>query len=371
MMEGLRSSLVVGLIQVATGWGGQIALRDFPPVSEGDVQSGQYEIQQIMGGSGESSQLHAEGGRIALYFDPYSQTMIATTDIRMPAEESSERQSGIKAVRVDGDGNRVDSLDWWGRPWGDSGVVFEEEAYMDWLRTGDASRKPYADVLNQQGELSAQAWARQFRQLHDQADEVYFQIAPGEWGAQARGAGYFRLASGWVLLYGRPDDPDTRLGFNPGSEPIMAGFPDHSQKEPFRIRALEGALRPFHDWSDPAPENRLSIVEFQRDSYRRSAMLTLDSPRLDSGFHGQAAFRLHHDGHVLQFSAYAYEVKTLSNGGAMNGYNPDLTFYELPPEVPGSDHLLLINLFNGALARRPTEETGLFAVRLRQPTIEQ
>lgn len=88
---------------------------------------------------------------------------------------------------------------------------------------------------------------------------------------------------------------------------------------------------------------------------------------MDSGFHGRAAIQLNHKGETLQFSAYVYEVKTLSSGGVMNGYNPILTLYDMPPDVPGSDHLVLLNLFNNPLTPKPSEKTGLYAVRRTLP----
>lgn len=366
MFDSVRNSLVVGLIQVMTGWGGQSIPREYPPLASDTIRTEHYEMHQIIG---KDSLPHGNVPRshVNLRYDTYSQTVIATVEIRYPADHPSGRESGIWAVRIDGGGNVLNTLDWSGRHWNTHGILFEPETVMDWVRSGNPNPQPYARVINKDDELSAEAWAEQFRQLHEQADEVYFSAARHEAAEpfqRHRGIGYFLVDSGWVALYGRHDDPDTTRGFNPGSRPIMAGFPEHEQKTPYPFLQLERALQPFHDWEDESPENRLSITQFSREEYHRNPLgLMNDAPARQSGFHGHAAFQLHHNNELLRFSAYAYEVRTLSNGGAMNGYDPDLALYRLPPETPGHGHLMLLNLFEAPYSRRSEQEAGLYVVR--------
>ncbi len=226
----------------------------------------------------------------------------------------------------------------------DSGVYFEDEHYIDWIFSGDATPKAYAQILDADT-LSENA----FEELLTKADYKAIRIGnkPDQYHY------YLKQGDRWSLV------SKTQVR-EPGENPIppikglVYSYPQSRENlEPLRFVRLF-PLQKASNYHWESADSPLRLHKFRREGRSRSGFFDINSNGWD-GFYGRGQFDLRHLGETLKFSAYH---RRLSHGGEAG----HLELYQLNNKTLPAASIGFLNVV-GERHHHSPEELGLYVIK--------
>ncbi|MEN7551763.1 hypothetical protein AAG747_27860 [Rapidithrix thailandica] len=225
-----------------------------------------------------------------------------------------------------------------------SGLIFEEDYFIDWVVSGNKSPQPYREILDADSLSSADV-------------EAYFNNAAvidfGMDYPQRKGKCYLKIEGHWIVLEFTKRFEEFKQDFEKGYYTVE--FKGQAPKNNERIEVLKiNAVFPFYHWEDP--ENPLHIQYFIEETSQSKSFYDINNTSR-SGWNGTGYFRLNYHSETLYFKAYTFKRGIFEYAP----YSPDISIYQLNSGY-GVD-LTLIELYKRGNTKRDYSEVGVYVLR--------
>jgi hypothetical protein len=226
----------------------------------------------------------------------------------------------------------------------DSGVFFEDDSYVDWVFSGDATPKAYRQILD--GDALSET---EFEELIATADYKAIRL-----GNRVGLYNYYiQQGDSWSLVYKSHETQPGEALFRP-VKGVIYNYPQSDRNsEPLRfIRLSPQQKQSRYDWTDTA--NPLRLLKFKRQGRSRSGLFDFNSVGWD-GLYGRGQFELRHQGEILRFSAFHRRLND-------NREAAHLELYQLPDTNLPAAHIGFLSVTQGRHHQKPGE-TGLYVIK--------
>ncbi|MFT7561916.1 MAG: hypothetical protein ACI93R_003848 [Flavobacteriales bacterium] len=214
-----------------------------------------------------------------------------------------------------------------------SGVIFSEHYYVDWIYSGEHTKKSYLDVIDADALTETE-----LTQYLERAPQVDFETVDHGHGYYI----YIKNNRGWIALKTKNDPYKLHLTYQ--------------AKETIGLLKLKNVVARGYDWGKP--DNFIYIGKTKRKGSSVIPWLDFNSNGWKGKF-GPANFSINLENEKINFSA----LNIINNGKN----EPDLRAYK-PPELSGfRPGLYILELHGRTYNQRDAQEIGMYVVR---PKIE-
>jgi hypothetical protein len=165
-----------------------------------------------------------------------------------------------------------------------SGMFFTEEFYINWLESGDTTKKPYAGIYNRDIKMNSLQFADKFRELYAQADYMEFVNLRTQYSDTIGQGVVFKIEQEWHILLDAVDDnhiyggnlkEDARTGVDTYIYKLKFDYndPDRELKNPY-TQSPPLLKSTYLETNDPRPygfrrwanHDGLKLVKYMKQS---------------------------------------------------------------------------------------------------------
>ncbi len=238
--------------------------------------------------------------------------------------------------KVNKRGEVIDSLNTRSR-FNETGVIFEENYYIDWVNLGEKEKQKYQEVVNFDS-----ITASQFKVLVNKANNITYD---SDYKNETVNC-YIESNKNWIVL-------KSKKGFEDDFYSKEEKFFKYSNKSNQVLLSIENSLKPFHGWKDK--RSFINIEKFVSKSRETKSFYDINNTSR-SGWHGVGYFKFSYKSSVLYFKTYTFKSSSF-------GMHPDIRIYNV--DIPDISFVIK-TISNRKLGDRYSEESGVYVVTKKE-----
>ncbi|KAA1242650.1 hypothetical protein [Aquimarina sp. RZ0] len=304
-------------------------------LSEGSIESENYEIVKIIDNWKGKAQIDGVVKLRHLFFDDLNKSFLLLTDFK-----NYTNQEYRIIWKINKRGEVIDSIktDFWSMPY-NSGIFFENDYFMDWINSGNKTKKEYAAIID--GDTISET---EFTTFVNNATIIDVDLNHTNKIVQT----FLNTDKEWIRI----DSRKSYKNIDNDHDQILSNNKLSIYSEGYKKRFIEldNAIKPFHKWKDA--NSPLYIENFTTVSSQSKPFYDINNHG-KSGWNGIGYFRLSHNSEYLHFKASIFNGKSF-------GYIPNISIYY--PSKKNQD-LVFINLYKNGYDNRHYKVSGLYMLR--------
>lgn len=313
----------------------------YAALASGDVESENYRLVQKIKQSIEHKSFRGRVYVKDIFYDNVRNTYLLISEYAYSVEGLGTIKRPL-FWKLDESGEILDSamLDFNGRLL-NSGVLFEDNHFVDWINTGNSAKQKYTAILKEEN-LTATDLDNYFAQA------TLIDIGTGS--AEETVNIYLQINGGWTIVQSKNFHKNIKVPEAKYETTYRAELSPYTDNYPTRFTALENAIKPFYNWSQP--NQGLYLEHFEKRAKVKTTPFAVNGGN-NSGWNGMGYFELNHHSQPLNFA-----LPTFKNADSGFGYDPNMRLFR---PLNKDSKLLFLNVYN----KRLNEASGLYVVEAK------
>lgn len=302
-------------------------------------ESENYKIEKII-----------DGQIYFIMFDEINENFLVKTDEKTSLEHS--------LWKINNKGIIIDSIKSQGS-FLHSGVYFHEDYCIDWIISGDKSKKHYDKIITYDTLTKTS-----FESLLENSSIVDFDKKHGEYNNSDRpnkGRCFIKIKEKWMVIESEKMFDELERDYTKTFYQII--HKKHKKKNGNRLNPIANSIPPFYKWNNQ--DNFIHKQKFVREQYKSSSFYDINNTSR-SGWDGTGFFNLKHHSENLNFKAFGFQYTSFLGYIDNGSFSPDISIYFANNRNNNKKKIDLIFIEMGNLGQfrgRNNQEIGLYIVK--------